>query len=169
MSTRKGFETIVRWGLLATGIASSVASASTSPAELCAASQLKAVGKLASASLACHAVTATTQHPPGPCITAAMSAFEKAWAAAEAKGGCVTTATVTDAEAEVGGVVAAAVGELTGTPEGTLLTTPAARACAARKLAATAKDAKGQVACDTKAAQHATLISRNARSMRRAP
>jgi hypothetical protein len=35
------------------------------------ASQLKAVGKLASKSLACHAATGTTLHPPNPCITAA--------------------------------------------------------------------------------------------------
>jgi hypothetical protein len=159
MSTRNGFGTIVRWGLLATGIASGVASASTSPAERCAASQLKAVGKLASASLACHAATATTQHPPQPCVTAAMTAFEKAWSAAETKGVCVTTASMTDAETEVAGVVDAEVGELTGTPEDALMTTPAARACAARKLAATGKDAKGQVGCAATAAGHAALIN----------
>jgi hypothetical protein len=142
-------------GLLAHG----AAGASTSPADQCAASQLKAVGKLASASLGCHAVTAATLHPPQPCITAAMTAFAKAWNAAEGKPGCVTTASVTAAEAEVGGVVDAAVAELTGTPEDTLLTTPAARACAARKLAATGKDAKALLACDTTGVKHAMLFS----------
>jgi hypothetical protein len=142
-------------GLLAHG----AAGASTSPAELCAASQLKAVGKLASASLACHAATAATQHPPQPCITAPRTAFERAWNAAEGKGGCVTTASVTDAEMEVGGVVDAAVRELTGSPEGALLMTPAARACAARKLAATGKDAKALLACDTTGVKQAMLFS----------
>jgi sugar lactone lactonase YvrE len=152
---------LFRMLLLAGGlVVSGSAGASTSPAERCAASQLKAVGKLASTSLACHAATAvTTLHPPQPCITAAMTAFERAWRAAEAKGGCVTTATVTDAETEVGGVVAAAVAELTGTPEDSLLTTPAARACAARKLAATAKDAKALLGCDTTGVKHAALFS----------
>ena len=89
----------------------------------------------------------------------AMMAFEKAWNAAETKGGCVTTVSVTDAETEVGGVVDAAVAELTGTPEDALLTTPAAQACAARKLAATGKDAKAQFACDTTGVKHAMLFS----------
>jgi hypothetical protein len=142
-------------GLLGPG----AAGASITPAERCAASQLTAAGRLAKASLACHATTATKATPPDPCLGKATAAFEKAWAAAETKGGCGTTATVTDAEAEVGGVVAAAVGEITGTPEDALLTTPAAQACAARKLAATGKDGKGQIACDAAAALHATLIS----------
>jgi hypothetical protein len=42
MSTRNGLGTIVRWGLLATGVASGVASASPSAADGCAASQLTA-------------------------------------------------------------------------------------------------------------------------------
>jgi hypothetical protein len=156
MMSRKQIGTLMFvGGLLAHG----AAGASTSPADQCAASQLKAVGKLASARLACHATTATTQHPPNPCITAAMTAFERAWKAAEARGSCITTASVTDAEAEVGGVVTAAVTEFTGTPEDTLLTTPAARACAARKLAATGKDAKAQFACDATGAKHGMLFS----------
>jgi streptogramin lyase len=152
-------ETLLIVGLLATLGGAFPAGASISPAERCAASQLKAVGKLASTSLACHAATATTLHPPQPCITAAMTAFGKAWNAAETKGGCITTASVTDAETEVGGVVAAAVTELTGTPEGALLTTPAGQACAARKLKATAKDAKAQFACDATGAKQAMLFS----------
>jgi hypothetical protein len=159
MTLRHPMETLLIVGLLATLGGAFPAGASISPAERCAASQLKAVGKLASASLACHATTATTLHPPNPCITMAITAFEKAWNAAETKGGCVTTASVTDAEAEVGGVVDAAVAELTGTPEDALLTTPAAQACAARKLAATGKDAKAQFACDATGAKQAMLFS----------
>jgi hypothetical protein len=87
MSTRNRIGRIVMWGLLATGVASNAASASPSPAERCAASRLKVVGKLASASLACHATTATKQHPPQPCITMATAAFAKAWEGAEANGG----------------------------------------------------------------------------------
>jgi hypothetical protein len=159
MTHHHPIRTLLIGGLLATGVASGVASASTSPAELCAASQLKAVGKLASASFACHATTATKLYPPNPCITKAMTAFEKAWTAAEAKGGCGTTATETDVETEVGTVVDAAVGALTGTPEDALLTTSAAQQCAASKLAATGKAAKGQVACDATGVKQATLIS----------
>jgi DNA-binding beta-propeller fold protein YncE len=152
-------ETLLIVGLLATLGGAFPVGASISPAERCAASQLKAVGKLTSTSLACHAATATTQHPPNPCITAAMTAFEKAWKAAEGKPGCVTTVSVTDAETEVAGVVDASVGELTGTPEDALLTIPAARACAARKLAATGKDAKALFACDTTGVEHAMVFS----------
>jgi hypothetical protein len=66
---------------------------------------------------------------------------------------------VTDAEAEMGGVVTAAVGALTGTPEDALLTTPAARACAAPKFKATGKDAKALLACDTAGVKQAMLFS----------
>jgi DNA-binding beta-propeller fold protein YncE len=155
-------ETLLIVGLLVTlgGVFSARESTAIPPGPptVCAASQLKAVGKLASTSLACHAATATMQHPPQPCITS-KTAFEKSWSVAEAKGGCVTTASVTDAEAEVGGVVDAAVAELTGTPEDALLTTPAAQACAARKLAATGKDAKALFACDTTGVKHGMLFS----------
>jgi hypothetical protein len=159
MTHRHPIETLVIVGLLATFGSAFPAGASTSLAERCAASQLKATGKLASAILACHATTATKQFPPTPCVKAAITAFEKAWGAAEAKGGCVTTVQVQDVENEVASVVAAAVDELTGTPEDALLTTPAARACAARKLAATGKDAKAQFACDTTGAKQGTLFS----------
>jgi hypothetical protein len=159
MTHRHPIRTLLTVGLLATFGGAFPAGASISPGERCAASQLKAAGKLASTSLACHAVTATTLHPPNPCITAAMTAFGKAWTAAETKGGCVTTVGMTDVETEVGGVVDAAVAELTGTPEDALLTTPAAQACAARKLAATGKDAKALFACDTTGVEHAMLFS----------
>jgi hypothetical protein len=152
-------ETLLIVGLLATLGGALPAGASISPAERCAASQLKAVGKLASASLACHATTATKQYPPNPCLTNATDAFARAWTAAEARGGCTTTDTEATVETEVGNVVDVAVAELTGTPEDALLTTAAAQACAARKLKATAKDAQGQVACDATGVEHATLIS----------
>ena len=140
-------------------VAHGPAGASITPAERCTASELTAVGKLAKASLACHATTATKGMLPAPCLTKATAAFEKTWGVAEARGGCGTTATVTDAEAEVGGVVAAAVGEITGTPEDALLTTPAAQACAARKLAATGKNAKALLACDARGVNHGTPSS----------
>jgi sugar lactone lactonase YvrE len=163
MTHNHPIRTLLIVGLLATcgGVFSARGSSAVppGPATVCAASQLTAVGKLASASLACHAATATTLFPPNPCITAAMTAFERAWAAAEAKGGCITTVSETEAEAEVGGAVAAAVDELTGTPEDALLTTPAARACAARKLKATGKAARAQFACDTTGVKQGTLFS----------
>jgi sugar lactone lactonase YvrE len=159
MTHRNPIRTLLIVGLLATCGGVFPAGASLSPAELCAASQLTAVGKLASASLACHAATAMTFYPPSPCLRAAMTAFDRAWAAAEAKGGCVTTVQVQDVQAEVANVVAAAVGELTGTPEDALLTTPAARACAASKLKATANDAKALFACDTTGVKQGTLFS----------
>jgi hypothetical protein len=146
-------------GLLATVGTSDLAHASTSPAAACAASQLKAMGKLASASFACHAATASKQHPPQPCITDAITAFETAWATAEAKGGCTTTATTSDVESEVSGVVGMAVGELTGTPEDARLATPAAQACAARKLKATGTDGKAQLGCAAAGAKDATLFT----------
>jgi hypothetical protein len=152
-------ETVVCVGLLAAIAASSAAQATSTPAALCAASQFKAVGKLASASLACHATTAAKFQPPDPCLTKAITAFEKTWATAEAKGGCTTTVTPSDVETQVNGVVTAAVVELTGTPEDTLLTTSVARACASSKLKAMGKDGKKQLACDAMAALHATLIS----------
>jgi hypothetical protein len=132
--------------------------ASITPAERCAASQLTAVGKLTSASLACHATTATTQVPADPCLARATAAFEKAWLAAEATRGCTTTATVADVETEVGNVVDSTVGELTGTPEDVLLTTPAARACAASKLNAAGKDGLAQLVCAATATRHTAPI-----------
>jgi streptogramin lyase len=159
MTHRNPIRTLLIVGLLATCGGGFPAGASLSPAELCAASQLTAVGKLASASLACHAATATTQWPPDPCLTTASTVFDRAWAAAEAKGGCITTVQVQDVEDEVANVVAAAVGELTGTPEDALLTTPAARACAASKLKATAKDATALFACDTTGVKQGRLFS----------
>src|SRR5262249_56201541 len=109
------------------------AGASITPAERCAASELTAVGKLASASLACHA---KVEFPPEPalqlCLAKATAAFVNQWppqpAFAAAQGGCTTTVTTTDVETEVSSVVSAAVGEITGTPEDSLLTTPAAHA-----------------------------------------
>jgi DNA-binding beta-propeller fold protein YncE len=159
MTHRNPIRTLLIVGLLATCGAAFPAGASTTPAERCAASQLTAVGKLASASLACHAATATTLDPPTSCIWAAMTAFERAWAAAEAKGGCITTANETDAESQVFGAVAAAVGELTGTPEDALLTTPAAQACAVNKLKAAANEATALFACDTTVVKQGALVS----------
>jgi len=74
---------------------------------------------------------------------------------AAATGGCTTT----DVEAEVRSVVSAVVGELTGTPEGALLTTSAARVCAARKLDGASKDAKALLACDMTGVKHAAQLS----------
>src|SRR5262249_9419548 len=97
------------------------------------------------------------------CLAKATAAFVNQWppqpAFAAAQGGCTTTVTTTDVETEVSSVVSAAVGEITGTPEDSLLTTPAAQAGAARKLAATAKDAKAELACAAKGAKHATVFS----------
>jgi sugar lactone lactonase YvrE len=138
-------------GLLVHG----AAGASIIPAERCAASELTAVGELASGSLACHATTAARETPPDPCLAAATAVFENE----HPPDPCTTTVTPTDVETEVRSVVSAAVGEITGTPEDSLLTTPAAQACAARKLAAIGKAAKAQLGCAATGAQHATLFS----------
>jgi DNA-binding beta-propeller fold protein YncE len=138
-------------GLLAPG----AARASISPAERCAARQLTAVANLASASLACHATTAARETPLDPCLAAATAAFVKEWPPEPL---CPTTVTTTEVETEVRIVVNAAVDEITG-PEGALLTTAAARACAAAKLKATGKDAKAQLGCAATGAKHATLFS----------
>jgi sugar lactone lactonase YvrE len=148
-------------GLLAHG----PAGATTTLAERCAASELKAVGKLASASLACHA----KEFPPEPgdalqlCLAQATAVFVKEYPPepvfAAAPAGCTTTVPATDVETEVSSVVNAAVAEITGTPEDALLTTPAALACAAAKLKATGKAAKAQLACAATGAKHATVFA----------
>jgi hypothetical protein len=107
------------------------------PTERRAASQLTAVGKLASASLACHATTAAKQEPPDPCLLKATLASERTWAAEEAEGGCATAVTPDDVETEVVRVATTAVPEITGAPEDASLTASAARVCAADKLRAT--------------------------------
>jgi hypothetical protein len=150
-------------GLLAPG----AAGASITPAERCAASQLTAVGKLASASLACHAKIPPLPFPPEPtdlpaCLARATTTFEHFWPPeptfAAALGGCTSTVTAAEVEAEVSSVVNTTADQLAG-PEGALLTTPAARVCAAAKLKATGKAAKAQLGCAAKGAKQATVFS----------
>src|SRR5262245_36493075 len=100
--------TAVTYLLLAT---SGITHAGT-PAQVCAGAKQKAAGTAAGASRSCHAKAAQKGVPADPvCLAKADSKLGKAFAQAEARGGCATTGDLAAVDAllglRVGAIVAA--------------------------------------------------------------
>jgi plastocyanin len=90
----------------------------------CASSKRKAAGKKASAKLLCHAKAAQKEVPIDPaCLDKAEDAFGKAFAKAEAKGGCVAVGDAANVELVVDGVVGQVLALLTATTTTTIVPT----------------------------------------------
>src|SRR5262245_29173354 len=86
----------------------------TKPGGKCAASKANASAKYASAELLCQATAATKGVSVDPeCIEKAENAFDKAFAKAEQKGGCVTTGDVDVLDATADGFADDVLAELT--------------------------------------------------------
>jgi len=125
-----------------------------SPGQTCSATKLKTTAKKAPAKLACHA-TAARKHVPvdATCLGNAEATFGKRWDVAEANGGCATTGDKGTIEGKVDRFVDDVVAQVTGSPEGALLSTKRAKKCAASKLMATGKKANGVIRCYAQAVQ----------------
>jgi hypothetical protein len=128
----------------------------------CAASKQKLAGKKASAKLKCWSkgVKNGVQADPN-CLSKATFKFSSKWDKAEAKGGCTTTGDKTTIENKVDAFVDDVVDELGGSPAGAILTTDAARKCAATKIKTAGKKAAAKLKCTAKGAQRATIPDPN--------
>jgi hypothetical protein len=119
-------------------------------AQKCAAAKLKAAGQKAAAKLKCHAKAAGSGAAVDTeCLGEAEGKFSNAFAKAEAKGGCGTTAEVEAVEAEVDSLVQDIVGF---TP------TPPPAKCPAKALKAAAMLAAAELACESEAARTGNTV-----------
>src|SRR5713226_2344378 len=126
----------------------------SSPSQICSASKLKATGVKAQGKLKCHTKAALKQAAPSAeCLASYESRFSRKWDQAEFAGGCATTGDKNTIENKVDSFVADVVSALTGSPEGSLLGTEAARRCAAAKLKATGKKTFSKLRCQAKGAK----------------
>ena len=101
----------------------------------CAARKIKATAFKTQRKLTCHAKAASKHEPVAPdCLAHAEDKFARTFDALELTGACSTNGNKGTIEHKVDQFVDDVVAELTGSPEGSLLTTPAARSCGARKL-----------------------------------
>ncbi len=94
----------------------------------CAAAKILAAATKAAAELKCYAQASLDRstHAPDACLTAAEQAFSKAFAKAEAKGGCLTQGDASNVETTVDLCVGAIVALL---PAGTPVATPTPGGC----------------------------------------
>jgi hypothetical protein len=122
-------------------------------AQRCAARELKATGTAAQRVLGCHASAAARNAPVDAlCVDAHHAKLETAFTRAEGTGGCLTSGDAGTIADEVDAFVDGVVSDLApnGTEDG--------RACAAGKLKATGKKAKGKLACSAKAATRGATV-----------
>jgi hypothetical protein len=129
---------------------SGAAHAAGTAAQICAGAKQKAAGTAAGASLSCHAKATQKGIAVDPaCLAKADSKLSKAFAKAEARGGCATPGDVGAVDALLGSSVGAFVAALR--PGSSLGAFVAANRCAGAKLKATGKKAKAKLACHAKA------------------
>jgi hypothetical protein len=133
-------------GLVLALLASSVALAAD-PAAVCAAAKRKAAAKKAYGKLKCAAKAASKGIAIDPaCLAKVETKFQAAYAKAEAKGGCLTTANANDVEATVDACVAAVRAALGASGE-----PPPTSSCLAGKLKAAGKKLTRKAGCSAKA------------------
>jgi hypothetical protein len=128
----------------------------------CAGTKRKEAGKKADRKLKCWSkgVKRGVQADPN-CLSKATLIFNSKWDKAEAKGGCTTTGDKSAIETKVDAFVNDVVDELAGSPAGSILTTDAARTCAAAKIKAAGKKASSKLKCYGKAAQKGIAVDPN--------
>ena len=127
-------------------VAATSIEAATTPARRCASAKLKSAGTTSAGLLNCHASAAKRGAvPDGACLAKAHAKLTKAYASAEAKGGCVATGDAGAITATIDDAVAAIAAALAGggSDDG--------RRCAAAKLKATGKKASSKLACHARA------------------
>src|ERR1051326_8589917 len=136
-----------------------VATLAATAAQKCAATKQKAAGKKAAGKLKCWMKAVKKGSPVDmECLFKAEFKFSKTYDKLDAKGGWQTTNDKGMIETKVDGFVDDVVSDLTGSPAGALLTTQAARDCAARKLKATGKKAYSRLKCHAKATRKGTTV-----------
>src|SRR2546423_5498638 len=132
-STMRSRLALVAIGVCALFAVGAVAPSIVSAQNKCAGTKRKEAGKKAARKLKCWAkgVKKGLQADPN-CLSKATFIFSSKWDKAEAQGGCTTTGDKNTIETKVDMFVDDVVDELAGSPAGSILTTDAARSCAAR-------------------------------------
>src|SRR5437867_765405 len=126
----------------------------------CAARKIKATAFKTQGKLTCHAKAASKHEPVAPdCLAHAEDKFARTFDALELTGACSTNGNKGTIEHKVDQFVDDVVAELTGSPEGSLLTTPAARSCGARKLKATGRKAAAKLNCHARAVLKSVAVA----------
>jgi len=116
---------------------------------VCRAAKLKTASRLAGTLLDCHARAKGRDLPvDAACLSRAQAAVAETFAGAEAKGECNTTGNASAVGAALEGLAAAVSQELPGSPGDAN-----ANRCAAAKLKAAGKRAKGALGCEARAAK----------------
>jgi len=155
-----GARTPLLVGLLCAGLSLVAATVrGATPARRCAAGKLKATARKAHAKLDCHS-TAALDHMPveSTCLMKAESAFSGKWERLQASGGCLTANDENPVESRVNRFVDDVVAGLTGSPEGALLGTIGGQRCAAAKLRAASKKARGKLLCGANGVNRGPLV-----------
>jgi hypothetical protein len=137
--------------------ATGVARASATPAQKCASSKIKEMGKKANGKLTCWSKEVVRPGSLAACTAAVEGKFADRFARAEGKGGCGTTGDAGPIEAKVDAFVDDVVTALTGSPPGVILGTDDAKRCASAKLRAAGRKTASKTECYSEAATTRTL------------